>query len=1305
LFGSGLFAQNAWETLPVFHGGRVMPLHSFARQMVREICGTTRPFIIRDDTASAEFNQTMSALQRESERRDEAARQETLRQQIFYETENTSTESAEFKYVVPDDGLSSGGFSRPYSIFGNTDATQSDSVMPALQDLQPEQVERLADRIHQLVPTEGRYFSSDELLLLWITEPEVWTYIPIFPVPETDYLDEIFDVSLTGDARTSQYRVSLHQLNKSQRYQQRCAEMRRRSELGQVTSNPVLFDQITERLEHQSQTFQDLTFHPQRQRPTRMLSMIHQIAGMTGENSAYMSAFNVWERLLTLGDIPEWQITDRSYHTNDLVLYHPTTKRWHAIADQLHFLMQIYERTDSAGNPTFPKAILVEQQCEILIDLIDANLAESAALMEAIYPGISYPSERSTHAVNVQQWLPKLLSPITLQQNMNEIRQNAMSYHYTVRKLRSDVEAAYLALYDNGRSLRFLPLYSPRVLEMTISQDNFGVQPWASAQMILGSGETFIKRFFDPQFEIVAAGLPAIDDLTGVHDLMEEPLDPFEKDNPDVDAPSQTLVGEENGKTGIIKDSSTGDAQTNLTRQELLKLLFMPSEMRGGILQMKHDDRRIMGTIRSRLRTLQMSFASLVGESPTAGMGNLGADLRSSSGKYGNVDFRRRAQDFAEGVNTAALQIENLRRSCLDEDSRKMVELFTKTAYPENMSKLRAEYWYDRLHPFYWMGIFALLAVLLNSGAYIFAATRDKSIAATTIAVRSSVHGGKEEETTLPDNTNSIEEWLFLVSVVMLTFAVMIAFFGAAMRAGISGWAPVTNMYETVVMMAFATAVLGVWYALYPLLHPALEMSWDYSRFPRIRALLEWIAAVKAHKAHKSIPRPDETDGEAEMREMAKEFGVPDGMTFGRHQVPTNKQTTVAEIEARQRVNATQRKLTAQCLWALPRLLLTFGVLYVIVLIANGEYLADHGVMPALTNMFATTDTIDTLAVIASVFLIAWLVPHILLTLLLTPLMLFRPSWIAAELGIHSFEMKTILGSAVQQVSKQQEVRRPHSEMSGVFSGEKQRPNVLAESRDTSGGAWLKQARNAVLDRKLFIAITGGIVFVTCLIASWNRAEFNPDIRPIAAVLRSNFWLAIHVTAIIVSYAAAFAAWGMAVVSLGYTIFGRYQHTEAEFEGQKKQVQLPAACQLYSTVIERLIKIALLLLIVGTVLGARWADYSWGRFWSWDPKEVWALITILFYAIVIHGKAARYYGQIGVTVGALFASIAVIITWYGINFVFKGSIHAYGGGTASNAALFLAAFITVNILWGALALLRYNAEVYGNETDESPVQS
>ena len=435
------------------------------------------------------------------------------------------------------------------------------------------------------------------------------------------------------------------------------------------------------------------------------------------------------------------------------------------------------------------------------------------------------------------------------------------------------------------------------------------------------------------------------------------------------------------------------------------------------------------------------------------------------------------------------------------------------------------------------------------------------------------------------------------------------------------------------------------------------------------------------------------------MREAAVEFGVPRGAAL--RELPAFLQNQKPEVfESLRRVRAAQRKIVGQCLLTAPRLLLTFAVFYAMVLLANeGQFIADQGFWAAAAEMFKTSDIVDWLAVIVSVALLVWLVPHLLLTLFLIPVVLLRPTWIAAEQGTRSFETKIVVEQAQRQ--KRSTIGQPHTEMGKVFHGEGQ--NAFLAQQDTSGIAWLKQARNAALDRKLFIAITATVVFMAGLAANMNRVEFNPDIRPIAAVLRSNFWLTVHVAAFIVGYAAALIAWGMAAVSLGYVAFGRYRRTEAASEGQKTRIVLPEACQLFSPVIERLIRIALVLLIAGTVLGGRWADYSWGRFWSWDPKEVWALITIIFLVIVFHGKIARYYGAIGITVGALLASIAVIYTWYGINFAsrFKGSsVHAYSGGAESLADTFLMLFIGLNVLWGTLALLRYCTEVYGNESDE-----
>jgi hypothetical protein len=78
---------------------------------------------------------------------------------------------------------------------------------------------------------------------------------------------------------------------------------------------------------------------------------------------------------------------------------------------------------------------------------------------------------------------------------------------------------------------------------------------------------------------------------------------------------------------------------------------------------------------------------------------------------------------------------------------------------------------------------------------------------------------------------------------------------------------------------------------------------------------------------------------------------------------------------------------------------------------------------------------------------------------------------------------------------------------------------------------------------------------------------------------------------------------------------------------------------------------------------------------------------------VLHGRTARFYGKIGVVVGALFSSIAVIMTWYGINFIFKGSVHSYGGGAANAATVFLITFIVINLLWGTAAIVRYKSEL------------
>ena len=83
---------------------------------------------------------------------------------------------------------------------------------------------------------------------------------------------------------------------------------------------------------------------------------------------------------------------------------------------------------------------------------------------------------------------------------------------------------------------------------------------------------------------------------------------------------------------------------------------------------------------------------------------------------------------------------------------------------------------------------------------------------------------------------------------------------------------------------------------------------------------------------------------------------------------------------------------------------------------------------------------------------------------------------------------------------------------------------------------------------------------------------------------------------------------------------------------------------------------AVSLLAIGIIIGAVWANISWGNYWSWDPKEVWALITLIVYALPLHSGVLRHPRSFYLY--CLLAFFSVIITYFGVNFIL-GGIHAY----------------------------------------------
>ncbi len=194
------------------------------------------------------------------------------------------------------------------------------------------------------------------------------------------------------------------------------------------------------------------------------------------------------------------------------------------------------------------------------------------------------------------------------------------------------------------------------------------------------------------------------------------------------------------------------------------------------------------------------------------------------------------------------------------------------------------------------------------------------------------------------------------------------------------------------------------------------------------------------------------------------------------------------------------------------------------------------------------------------------------------------------------------------------------------------------------------------------------VAVASLILADSQPVILDHSIHPLTPVLRDNFWLSTHVLSITLSYAAFALSLGVAHVALAQVIAGRK----------------PTAI-LY-TYLYKTLQVGVLLLATGTILGGVWANYSWGRFWDWDPKETWALAALLGYLFLLHGRISGLWGGFGLAVGSVIAFMSVLMAWYGVNFVLGAGLHSYGFGTGGFPLV--ATFVGCELLFVAIAFLR-----------------
>jgi ABC-type transport system involved in cytochrome c biogenesis permease subunit len=173
----------------------------------------------------------------------------------------------------------------------------------------------------------------------------------------------------------------------------------------------------------------------------------------------------------------------------------------------------------------------------------------------------------------------------------------------------------------------------------------------------------------------------------------------------------------------------------------------------------------------------------------------------------------------------------------------------------------------------------------------------------------------------------------------------------------------------------------------------------------------------------------------------------------------------------------------------------------------------------------------------------------------------------------------------------------------------------------------------------------GMAALVTLLL---DRLPIDPFVHPMAPVLSGTPWLAIHVPIIMVSYSTFAIATFLAHVQLGVGLFAPQQ---------------PARVEKWSRLLYWYLMVGSILLIAGILTGSIWAASSWGRYWGWDPKEVWSLVAFLAYMAILHARSDGQISSFGVAVASIASFWTILMTYLGVNFVLASGLHSYGFGS------------------------------------------
>ncbi len=183
---------------------------------------------------------------------------------------------------------------------------------------------------------------------------------------------------------------------------------------------------------------------------------------------------------------------------------------------------------------------------------------------------------------------------------------------------------------------------------------------------------------------------------------------------------------------------------------------------------------------------------------------------------------------------------------------------------------------------------------------------------------------------------------------------------------------------------------------------------------------------------------------------------------------------------------------------------------------------------------------------------------------------------------------------------------------------------------------------------RIFGAFTTPLAFLAMAYASLSP-NISDRIQPLLPALKSN-WLIAHVVACFIGYGAFAVAFG---ISIMYLLKLRESGNQASLVGR-----FPSP-NILDELAHQMVMFGFLFLSVGIITGAVWANSAWGRYWGWDPKETWSLITWLIYATLLHARMVRGWRGKRIAWLSVIGFISVLFTYFGVNYL--PGLHSYGG--------------------------------------------